>query len=435
MVGGKGTRLGLGSLPKPMVDIGGAPLLERTVTNLAGQGVRHFIFLAGHSASYIADHFGAGERFGVTIDIVEERVPLGTAGGFDLIRDRLTRPFLVGYGDVLFDIDIERFVSSAVARGGLGTLYVHPNDHPFDSDLLEVDDNFGVVRFVPKPHHGADCGNLVNAAFYCLSPGILAFIPRGIDRILDWGRDVFPAVASSGGRLFAYRGTEYLKDIGTPDRLERARTDFMSGRVASRSYRRQQRAIFLDRDGVLNREIDGVLSPDMLELMPDAGESVKRINRSEFLAICVTNQPAVAKGFMTFDDLKLVHWRLDADLAKSGGYLDDLLFCPHHPERGFPNEVVSLKIDCGCRKPKPGMLLAAAERHNIDLRQSYLIGDNMRDLWAATAVGMPSLLVGGKKNSEPEVTNFGEFGSCRFEECPTLRLALDVIFSKEQWTL
>lgn len=433
-VGGKGTRLGLGPLPKPMVDIEGVPLLQRTVTNLAEQGVRHFIFLAGYGASYIADHFDDEQCCGATIDIIEEPVPLGTAGGFDLIRERLTEPFLVGYGDVLFDVDIARFSSWTLQRGGLGALYAHPNDHPFDSDLLEVGDDADIVRFVSKSHEDVDCGNLVNAAFYCLSPEILTFIPRGVNQVLDWGRDVFPQVVKSGGRLFAYRGTEYLKDIGTPDRLARARDDFASGRAAKRSYRHKQRAIFLDRDGVLNREVDGVLRPDMLELMPDAADSVKRINMSEFLAICVTNQPAVAKGFMTFDDLKRVHWRLDADLAQSGAFLDDLFFCPHHPERGFANEVPALKIDCGCRKPKPGMLLAAAERHNIDLRHSYLIGDDIRDIGAAAAAGTASFLVGGKKYPDIKSAGLARDGAYRFEECATLACAVDAIFSRERPT-
>lgn len=427
--GGKGSRLALGDLPKPMVDIDGVPLLERTVTNLAGQGIRHFIFLTGHGASVIAGHFGNGSKFGVTIEYFEEQTPLGTAGGFDRLREKLTTPFLVCYGDLLFDIDIKRFMSWATRRGGLGSLYVHPNDHPFDSDLIDADEDGQIIRFVSKPHDGENCGNLVNAAFYWLTPEALDFIPRGADTVLDWGHDVFPAIVSSGKMLFAYRGSEYLRDIGTPGRLAVARSDFVSGVVAKRCYRNKQRAIFLDRDGVLNREIGGVFRPEFFELMPDVPESVRRINQSDFLAICVTNQSAIAKGFMTFDDLKQVHWRLDAELARSGAFLDDLFFCPHHPERGFPDEVAELKIDCMCRKPKPGMLLAAAERHNLDLRRCYLIGDAVRDIDAAAAVGATGLLI---QTGESMDDLMADEGACRARVYGSFGQALDMIFSNER---
>lgn len=397
LVGGKGSRLGLGDIPKPMVDLHGIPLLERMVTGLSAQGVRDFLFLAGHGAAYIEEHFRNRIPSGCALDIVVEPAPLGTAGSFTQLRSRLERPFLVVYGDVLFDVDIARFLAFADTKGGAGTLYVHPNDHPEDSDLVDADEEGLVRAFISKPHQARNCGNLVNAAFYLFDPVVLDYLPDQADTVIDWGTDVLPAITAAGAHsIYAYRGSEYLKDIGTRDRIERGRRDWTAGTVAARNYQHRQRAVFFDRDGVLNREVDGVLRPDMLELLHGAGEALARVNKSGLLAIGVTNQPAIAKGFMSFSDLQAVHNSLDWALAEDGGgYLDDMLYCPHHPERGFEGERAALKIDCDCRKPAPGMLRTAALRHNIDLDQSWLIGDHARDIEAAQAAGCQAVMVGG----------------------------------------
>lgn len=396
LVGGRGTRLGLGALPKPMVSMHGTPLLERMIDGLARQGVRRFVLLAGHGADHIERHFAFHAPEGTDIEVVTEDAPLGTAGSFTQLRDRLDRPFLVVYGDVLFDVDIARFLAFATEKEGLGTLYVHPNDHPEDSDLVDADADGRVRAVIAKPHDGPDCGNLVNAAFYLFSPAVLDWLPETVDGVLDWGRDVLPKIPAQGGVLHAYRGSEYLKDIGTPARIARGRADFARGTVAARSYLQLQRAVFLDRDGVLNAEVDGVLNPDMLRLLPGVGTALAQVNMSGLLAIGVTNQPAIAKGFMNLEDLRQVHNRLDWALAADGGgYLDDMFFCPHHPEKGFEGERPELKIACACRKPAPGMFEEAARRHNIDLSRSFLIGDQHRDIEAGLAVGATCWMVGG----------------------------------------
>ena len=164
-----------------------------------------------------------------------------------------------------------------------------------------------------------------------------------------------------------------------------------------------EKAIFLDRDGVLNKEIDGVFDPSDLVLLPGVAKTIKEINNSAFLAICITNQPAVAKGFISFDRLEDVHIELDKLLLSEGAYLDDLFFCPHHPDKGFKGEVRSLKKECDCRKPSPGMIFKAAEKYNIDLTNSFFIGDRMSDLLAARSAGLKSIIV--HRNAHKEIQN------------------------------
>lgn len=392
LAGGKGTRLGLTDRPKPMAEIAGTSLLERQVALACRSGFTDFVFLTGHLGEVIEAYFGDGARFGARIEHVREQCARGTAGAVRDARQQLSEPFLLLYGDTLVDVDLAHFADAHRTSGAVATLFVHPNDHPQDSDLVLLDDAGRVDAFLSKPHApGALLPNLVNAALYALDP-------RAIDYISDigtpdWGRDVFPAMLAAGEKLQGYRSLEYIKDMGTPERLAQGGMDLASGRVERLSRRHAKPAIFLDRDGVLNVERGGVHHAEDLVLEADAGPAVRRINRAGIPAICVTNQPDLAKGLVDSASMRAIFAALDSRLADAGAYLDDVYFCPHHPETGWPGEVAALKIACNCRKPAPGMLLRAAEAHHLDLARSWMIGDRYADIAAAKAVGASAVLV------------------------------------------
>ena len=275
------------------------------------------------------------------------------------------------------------------ARNSLATLVIHPNGHPYDSDLLDVGPQDRVVAFYPKPRPaGVDHRNLVNAGLYVLSPRLLDDVAVG--QFADLGRDIFPRLVQSGG-LYGYNTPEYIVDVGTVERLRKVEADVISGKVARLNRADPRRALFLDRDGVLNVEKDHVRSPDEMQLLPGVADAVKRINASEFLAVVVTNQPAIAKGF----DHGSGTWPFMRDWKRySGGraYLDRIYYCPHHPEKGFPGERPEYKMDCECRKPKPGMLLAAAKELHIDLAVSFVVGDRTADVQAGRVAGCKTIL-------------------------------------------
>lgn len=408
LAGGKGTRLGLTDKPKPMVPVAGRPLLEHLVAVGKTSGFEEFVFLNGHLAEVIEDHFGDGSHFGVKIEHVREAEPLGTAGAVRQARDLLTEPFIVLYGDVLIDLDLAHLAEFARHKGGLGSLFVHPNDHPYDSDLVLKDEAARITAFLSKPHEPNQyLPNLVSGAIYVLTPGAIDFVPE--QGASDWGKDIFPAIIANGQDIYAYRSIEYAKDVGTPARLEKGESDLASGRTAKLSRRSPKPAIFYDRDGVLNVEIDGVHSPEELKLITGAGIALKKVNRAGIPAICVTNQPDLAKGLLTRDDLQLVFAALDTGLAESGAYLDDTYFCPHHPEKGWPGEVPELKVLCNCRKPGAGMLKTAAQTHFLDLPNSWIVGDKYCDIAAMQSVGGRGVLVrtghnGSDAEKFPDVT-------------------------------
>ena len=123
-------------------------------------------------------------------------------------------------------------------------------------------------------------------------------------------------------------------------------------------------------------------------------EAIKKINQSGYLAVVVTNQPVIARGEVTYDKLKEIHNKMETLLGKDGAYLDGIYFCPHHPDSGFEGEIKELKIDCNCRKPKPGMLIKAAEDLNVDLSMSWMIGDGKSDILAGKNAGCKTALIG-----------------------------------------
>lgn len=391
IAGGKGTRLQhiAGEVPKPLVPVAGKPVLQYQLEMLARQGFTDVIITIGHLGRQIRDFAGDGSRFGLRVDYHEETEPLGTAGGLKALQESLGEDFLVLYGDVILYMDLNRLVEFHHVKKARATLVVHPNDHPHDSDLLETDAQDRVTAFHSKPHEpGRYYRNLVNAAVYIFSPQVLDYIEPGAKQ--DFGKDIFPKMVHEIP-VFAYNTTEYLKDMGTPDRLGSVAADILSGKVERKSYFHAQKAIFLDRDGVINEDTDFIKHPDELDIYPYTAAAVRRINQSGYAAVVVTNQSAVARNLCTEDELRTIHNKMETQLGAGGAKVDAIYYCPHHPDKGFPDENPAYKIDCDCRKPKPGMLLQAADRFHIALADSFMIGDSDRDKEAGKRAGCTTI--------------------------------------------
>lgn len=182
--------------------------------------------------------------------------------------------------------------------------------------------------------------------------------------------------------------------MGTPYRYEAVCKDFEDGVVSAKNLQKKQKAIFLDRDGTINKYVGFLRNIDEFELIDGVAEAIGKINRSGYLAIVVTNQPVIARGEVSYAELEEIHNKMETLLGIQGVYLDGIYFCPHHPHKGYEGEVPELKIDCECRKPKPGMLLKAAEDFNIDLSVSWMIGDGKNDVLAGKAAGCRTALIG-----------------------------------------
>jgi D-glycero-D-manno-heptose 1,7-bisphosphate phosphatase len=181
--------------------------------------------------------------------------------------------------------------------------------------------------------------------------------------------------------------------MGKLERHEQVQADIENGLVASRNLALAQRAIFLDRDGVINIDSDLIKHPDEMVLYPDATKSIQALHSAGFVVVVVTNQSVVARGLTDLKGIEAIHARMERLLAEEGAFVDQISFCPHHPDKGFPEEVTAFKVECHCRKPKPGMLLDAASRFNIDCSNSWMVGDSERDILAGQAAGCRTIRV------------------------------------------
>lgn len=417
MAGGKGTRIKKVNheVPKPMIMMNDRPILEHQLGVLVRQGYTDVILSIGYRGERIKEYFGdgsgvspvTGQPFGISISYVEEHEPLGTAGALYYLKDRLTEDFLLLNGDIIFDVDIQRFYHYHKKNKGMATILTHPNSHPADSAIICVDKDKRVKDWLHKEDARGWYQNRVNAGLHLLSADILQLPVFDTPHKIDLDRDVLkPLIAENA--LEAYDSPEYVKDMGTPERYYEVAQDIKIGKVAAKNLSEKQRAVFLDRDGTLNKYVSFLRKPEQLELLEGAAEAVRKINLSGYLAIVVTNQPVVARGEVTVEELDLIHRKLETLLGEKGAYLDAIYYCPHHPDRGYEGEVTNLKIECDCRKPQPGMLLRAAEEYNIDLSKSWMIGDSENDILAGKRAGCKTMLLADTNGNKGEYSSLLE---------------------------
>ena len=392
-------------IPKPLAPIDGVPILESEIETLVSQGFTEIIITVSHLAQTIIDYFGdgsgispaTGEHFNCHITYYIEETPLGNAGALWKIYDELSDTFLLLNADSLFDIDFNRIVAYHQENDALVTLFTHPNSHPYDSGLIIADNNHIVTDWLTKEDVRPEYyNNRVNAGLHVMSKEALdkAVCISGIevDKIgttdastgkvykVDLDRQVLKPLVKNTKNVLAYDSPEYVKDMGTPERFVAVCHDFESGVVKAKNLRNKQKAIFLDRDGTINKYVGFLRNIDDFELIPGIAEAIKKINNSGYLCIVITNQPVIARGEVTVEELNTIHKKMETLLGQQGAYIDGLYYCPHHPDKGFTGEVPELKIDCDCRKPKPGMALRAAEDFNIDISKSWFIGDGKNDI-------------------------------------------------------
>jgi D,D-heptose 1,7-bisphosphate phosphatase len=395
LAGGFGTRLSkeFPGIPKPMVPICGIPILERIIAECKKYNQTNILLVLHHLPDQIISYFGDGKKFGVILEYYIETLPMGTGGALLSIQDYMSEEYFVLYADVFTTINFLKLITFHKSNNADISIVVHPNDHPFDSDLIVVDENNRVKNFNAPPHDGDEIlENSVNAAFYYVNKKSLRGIKTYIEKV-DIAQVLFPDLLKLGTKIYAYNTQEYIKDMGTPERQKRVEKDILNGVCEARNLESERAAIFLDRDGTINIEKGFLKNHDDLELIEHAGSAIKKINKSKYLSVCITNQPVIARGECSVQGLNKIHASLKNLLGREGAYLDGLYYCPHHPDKGFKGEVVQLKIKCDCRKPEIGLFVKAANDMNINLKKSWMIGDRTGDIVSAKSAGMLSVIL------------------------------------------
>lgn len=407
MAGGRGTRIAsvMSDIPKPLIPIGDKPILQREIECLREQGFKDLIITVSHMADKIMNYFKDGSEFGVNIEYFVEEQPLGNAGALLKLKDKLSDVFLLLNADAMFDVDFNRFVRYHKESGAKVTLFTHPNDHPYDSGLIIADNEGQVEKWLTKEDVRPKWyTNRVNAGLHVLDKSVIDNVNIDANKVgtigqdgktikVDLDRDILKPLSGTG-QMYCYDSPEYVKDMGTPDRFEKVCKDFVEGRVTSKNLKNKQKAIFLDRDGTINKYVGFLRNIEEFELLDGVAKAIRKINESGYLAIVVSNQPVIARGEVTVEQLDEIHKKMMTILGNEGAYVDAIYYCPHHPDSGYDGEIKELKIKCKCRKPEPGMIYQAQDDYNIDLSQSWIVGDSLNDIEAGKRAGVSTCLLG-----------------------------------------
>ena len=405
MVGGKGTRIASvdSTVPKPMIRILDKPILQYQIECLRAQGIKEIVLVCGHLKDVIINYFGNGQKFGVSIEYIIEDTALGTAGALGYLKSMTDDMFLLLNGDIIFDVDFSRMIEFHKSKNAMVTLFGHPNSHPYDSSLLVIDKESEVIDWINKEDKRGWERNLVNAGIHLISSKIFtdsntAFLFDMVSK-LDLDRDVLKRIINKK-KLYVYASPEYVVDMGTPDRYTKVFSDIKNGIPHQKNLQNKQKAVFLDRDGTINKYVGFLRKVEDFELLPRVAEAIAIIRAKGFLVIIITNQPVIARGEVSFSGLNEIHNKMETLLGQAGTYVDGIYFCPHHPDKGYPGEIVELKINCNCRKPKTGLVEQATKDFNVDVSESYFVGDGEIDIMTGMRAGCHTALISTEREGE-----------------------------------
>ena len=366
LAGGYGTRLRpfTDTAPKPMYPINGRPFLEHIIDQIKTFGINEIVILLGYLPDVIIDYFGDGSKYGVKIEYsttpqeYETGSRLKRANEEGKIRDE----FILLYCDNYCPINYQKLLDDYHKNDADIQLSAYLNLDGYTKNNLLINEN-GKVELYDKTHTAEGLQG-VEIAYSIMRRKVLDYIPEGN---VNFEKTVFPKVISQG-KMYATVTEHRYYSIGSWERMKLTEKFFSP-----------QKYIFLDRDGTINVRAPKayyVMSPDEFIWLPRAKEAILKLKKAGYIIILITNQPGIAKGLMTVEDLNNIHEKMQNDLAEIGAKIDQIYTCNHGWDDG-----------CRCRKPKPGMLFDAQKDNSLNLTKCYFIGDDERDQQAGIAAG------------------------------------------------
>ncbi len=378
LVGGRGTRLGAlaQDTPKPLMPIAGdARFLDYLIDDVARHGVREIVLLAGHLGDQVAARYDGKRARGAALKVVREPAPAGTAGALRHAAALLDDVFLMTNGDSYLDLNYLALARTLQADdvAALALRRVEDAARYGAVDLA----NGRITGFREKDSANPGPG-IISGGVYMLRKRVLDLIDRTPCSIES---DVFPALAAAGA-LAGHESNGYFIDIGLPDTLAQAREELPA------QIRRG--AVLFDRDGTLNRDDGYTYKPDDLVWRPGAIEAIRACNDAGRLAIVVTNQSGIGRGYYDEAAMARFHAHMQGELAEAGAHIDAFYHCPHHPDASAAEFAYADHPD---RKPNPGLLRRALIEWPIDPARAFMVGDTSADTGAGAAIDLPAYLV------------------------------------------
>lgn len=370
LAGGRGERLRplTDTVPKPMVAINGRPFLEYLIELLRDNGIEEVILCTGYLHEKISEHFGDGSAFGLRIRYSVADVACDTGRRLKLAEGLFNKEFLLSYADNYWPLHLHAVRDRYEAAGARALMTVYTNKNGETKNNVTVD-NEGYVTAYDRSRTDAGT-NGVDIGFFIINRSVLDLLG---DENCSFESSLLPVLVRRR-ELVAYLTDQRYYSISTPVRLAEAG-----------GFLKPKKVVFLDRDGVINKKMAGsdcVKTWEEFSFIPGVREALKLLRDHGYMAVLITNQAGVARGLMTQNDLDTIHEKMKAEIETNGGKIDAIYCCTHGWGEG-----------CACRKPKPGMLLRAAEELTIDLSKAVFIGDDPRDAEAGRLAGCRTILV------------------------------------------
>ena len=390
LVGGLGTRLGAltAATPKPLLPCGDRPFLAWVLRELCRYGVEEAVLLTGHLAEVVEaalPAIAAGLPRPLRLVCSREARPAGTGGALHQARGLLDERFLLCNGDSWADANLARLLADAAADppGVVGRMLLRRLPDCARYGVVETAEGSDrVTAFRERPEasgDGAPRPGTINAGVYLLDRRVL----DGIAPACSLERDVLPGLAAQGALRGTVAAEGHFIDIGVPEDFARAQAEVPA--------QLRRRALFLDRDGVINIDHGWVGTRERFEFVPGAQAAIRAASDAGWHVFVVTNQSGIARGLYTPEDFAALMGWVAEQVRAAGGTIDDLRHCPYHPEALLP----AWRRASDWRKPAPGMLLDLIRAWELDPARCLMIGDQPSDMQAAAAAGVPARLFPG----------------------------------------
>ena len=365
LVGGKGSRLNkiTKKVPKPLIKINKKKFLDHLLINLAKYKFRNIYLLCSYKKHIFYKYYNNKKIHKSVIKCIDEGTPKGTGGALYKIKNKVSRKFIVLNGDTFFNINYENLINTDLKNFYTCIALIKTKLFKYNKKMsnLNISKN-GTLNFSEKKT------DLMNGGVYLFSKKIFRFINK---RNLSLENDIFNKIINkkkAKGIIF----NENFIDIGTPKKLSF---------IKKNSNYLKNKAVFLDRDGVINRESGYILSYKKFKFLQGVKKAIKYINDRNYLAIIITNQASLGKSLLNEKKLFNIHKKMQHSLWHfNKSHIDDIFYSPYYKD----STINKFRINKFDRKPNPGMIFKAIKKWNIDKKNSFFIGDKKSDKLAAS---------------------------------------------------
>lgn len=367
LVGGSGKRLGdiTKKTPKPLIRINGRPFLDYLISFIAKSKIQSIYLLCSYKSHQFLKLYDKKKFFGKKIYIIKEKKRNGTGGALFYLKKYIKKDFLLFNGDSLINFNIDDFIKFS-KRKSFSILCCKNNSYKSNKKLSNLEtDQSGKIFFKEK-------SSFMNAGVYYINKQILNSIENKFISLED---EIIPRLITKN-IVYGIKCNSKFLDIGLRKNLK------IAGKFLSHNFK--ENVLFLDRDGVINRDTNYVYKIKNLEILNGVEKAIQFAVQKFYLVICITNQSGIGRGYFKYDDVKILHEYINKRLQKYNAEISEFYVCPHHPVHGKGK----FKKKCSCRKPNPGLIKRAIKKYNINLKNSFMIGDKHTDKQAAMSAGI-----------------------------------------------